>query len=196
MINELVKTLQLKDEKRSGQQIYNIEDPDSIAAHSWTVTLLTLIYGTSNDLNLEKALKMATIHDLPEIETGDIAKRADEENQEISSEEKEQNELNAILDISNNLRRNEIRQLWKDYNMQNTIEAKFVKDMDMIETTLTALKNQKEQNYNPEDNQNLPYSNLDEFFKTCEGEFKTEIAEELFREIKEKYQKAKQQNSN
>ena len=191
MINELIKTLQLKDEKRSGQQLYNIEDPDSIAAHSWSVSLLTLIYGTKSDINLEKALKMAIVHDIPEIETGDIAKRANKENQEASDEEKEQNELNAILDISKNLRRNEIRQLWKDYNMKNTPEAKLVKDMDLIETSLTALKNQKEQNYNPEDNQDLPYNNLDEFFETCRGQFNTETGKKLFHEIEKKYQQSK-----
>ncbi len=190
MIDTLLKTLELKDEKRTGQEIYSIDDPDSIAGHSWTVVILTMMFGEGEDINMEKALKIAAIHDLAEAETGDIAKRADEDKQEISDEEKEVKEFEAITDVSEELRSHEIRMLWKEYEDCETPEAQLVSDMDHIEKCLTALKNEKDGNYDPEDN-DTGFENLDEFFETAEGKFKTGFGEELFEEIKSRYEDEK-----
>lgn len=190
MINALLKSLEMKDEKRTGQQLYSIEDPDSIAGHSWTVVFLTMLFGEGENINMEKALKIATVHDLAEAETGDIAKRADEEKQQNSDEEKEVEEFEAITEISENLNSHEIRMLWKEYEDCQTPESRLVNDMDHIEKCLTALKNQKETNYNPDDN-DTDFETLDEFFETAEGEFKTEFGEDLFEEIKSRYEDEK-----
>jgi putative hydrolase of HD superfamily len=47
---------------------------ESVADHSWRMAMMAivLIPRTKLDLNIEKVLKMAIIHDLAEIETGDI----------------------------------------------------------------------------------------------------------------------------
>lgn len=191
MINALLKAMELKDEKRSGQELYNIEEPDSIAEHSWSVSFLTLVHA-EDGINLEKALKMAIIHDLGETEVGDIPQRADEENQETVSGGKEKQERKAIADISGSLYEREILDLWNEYEERKTQEAQFVKDMDMLESCLQALRKEKEGMYNPEDNKDLPYDNLDEFFLTSEGEFNTEKGEQLFRQIKSRYEETKE----
>lgn len=96
MIESLLKALELKDEKRTGQQLYSVEDVDSIADHSWSVALLTLVFGEKEELDMEKALKMAIVHDLGEAETGDVAQRVEEENMDISPEEKEEAERREV----------------------------------------------------------------------------------------------------
>ncbi|MBC5793202.1 MAG: HD domain-containing protein [Nanohaloarchaea archaeon] len=187
VIETLLKALELKDEKRTGQEIYNISEPDSVAGHSWNVVFLTMLFGEGEDVNMKKALKIATVHDLAEAETGDIAKRADEDKQDLSDEEKEVEEFEAITGLSESLNSHEIRMLWKEYEDCQTPEARLVNDMDHIEKCLTALKNEKEENYDPGEN-DTGFENLDEFFETAEKEFKTGFGEELFNEIKSRYE--------
>jgi len=191
MIDNLIEVMRLKDEKRSGQKLYNIDDPDSIAAHSWSVALLTIVYGQGEGFNMEKALKLAIVHDLPEIETGDIASRADPEDQEMTDEEKESAEHDAITDISEELNTHELRILWKEYHKKESPEASFVNDMNLIDQCITALKNEREQNYDPDENKDIDHDRLDEFFITAEERFKTETGKELFEDIRSRYEEVK-----
>lgn len=192
MIEAVLEALDLKEEKRTGWQLRNIADPESVADHTWGVSLLALLFGHSEDINLDKALKMSVIHDLPESRTGDIASRAEEENQEVSDQEKEIRELEAVSKISKDLKRNEIKQLWKEYNMENTPESKFVKDMDKIEMCLQALKYRKGR-YKPEEDTEREgdHEGLDEFFSYAESEISTDTGKELFKEINQRYKEVK-----
>lgn len=193
MIEALLKTLELKEEKRTGWQLRKIEEAESVADHSWGVALLVLIYGETEDINTDKALKMALVHDLGEAEIGDLPTRAVEVDQEISDEEKELKERKAISDLSKDLNRHEIRHLWKEYSRKKSSEAKFVKDMDMIEMCLQALKYEKEERYDPEEeNENFKeYENMDEFFATTKPRLNTETGEDLFKKIKSGYEEVK-----
>lgn len=189
MVEKLLELMALKDEKRTGQQLYSIQNPDSVAGHSWSVSFLTLVTGEEMDINMENALKIAAVHDLAEAKTGDIATRAHKKNK-ISGEEKEKMEKEAMEEFSTSLE-TEFNDLWRQYSNTETMEACLVKDMDKIERCLTALKNEKEENYDLQDNQSMPYEHLDEFLMTCEGKFQTEIGKKLYSDIKEKYEAAK-----
>jgi len=67
-------------------------------------------------------------------------------------------------------------------------------DMDMIDMCLTALKYEKQKRYDPEeDNDNFKeYDNLDEFFATTEPRLTTEIGKQLFQNIRQRYEQAKE----
>jgi putative hydrolase of HD superfamily len=190
MIDALLKTLELKDEKRTGEQIYSIEDPATVAGHSWAVSLLVLIYGPGEELNREKALKMSVIHDLAEAETGDIPKRAKGTKEH---EEKKEKELEVMNQFSSDLHTHELRELWKEYQRKETPEAKFVKDMDLVENALQALKYQEEDRYDPEDNDE-DFQDLDEFFAVSESGLATEAGKEIFEEIKQRYERVKEED--
>lgn len=192
MIEMLLKTLELKDEKRTGWELRNIDDPESVADHTWGTALNVLIHAPDG-MNREKALKMALIHDIGEAEVGDIAHRAVDAEEEISGEEKEELETEAVKKLSEALGE-ELYELWKEYEERETKEAKFVKDMDLIDMCLTALKYEKQGRYDPEEeNENFQeYEHLDEFFATSEPRINTLKGQELFRDIKERYEEAKQ----
>ncbi|MFB6115642.1 MAG: HD domain-containing protein [Candidatus Nanohalobium sp.] len=194
MIEGLLKALQLKDEVRTGWELRNIEDPESVADHSWGVALLTIVYGEEAEIDTEKALKMAVVHDIAEAETGDLVTRAIDEKQDVEKEEKEEMEEEVVEKLSGLMESEELEELWKEYEERETKEAKFVKDMDLIDMCLTALKYEKESRYDPEEeNENFQeYENLDEFFATSEPRIKTLKGQELFRDIKERYEEAKQ----
>ena len=191
MIDTLLEIYDLKDEKRTGWQLRNIEDPESVAAHSWGVAFLALNY-MPDDLDSEKVLKLAVIHDIAEAEVGDIAKRAVDVENKISEEEKEELERAKAEDYSEQLGRF-VSDNWKEYQERNTEEARFVKDIDLIDMCLQALKYEKQQRYDPEEeNKNFQqYENMDEFFATTKPRLNTEKGKKLFQEIQGRYKEVK-----
>lgn len=194
MIDFLLKTVELKDEKRTGWELRNIEQPESVAAHSWGTALLCLMNSEKEEVDTEKCIKMALVHDLAEAETGDFVTRKIDGKQEVGKDEKRELEENAMIEITSDLETDEVKDLWREYEERETEEAKFVKDMDLIEMCLQALKYEKNERYDPEeDNENFEeYDDLDEFFATSEPRLNTETGKELFEEIKERYEEAKQ----
>jgi putative hydrolase of HD superfamily len=194
MIEGLLKALQLKEEVRTGWELRNIEDPESVADHSWGVVFLTMIYGEEADMDTDKALKMAVVHDIAEAETGDLVTRAIDAKQDVEKEEKEEMEEEVVEKLSDFMESEELEKLWKEYEEREKREAKFVKDMDMIDMCLTALKYEKEERYDPEEkNESFQeYERLDEFFATTEPRITTLKGHELFREIRERYEEAKE----
>ncbi len=189
----LLTALELKDEKRTGWELRNIEQPETVAGHSWGVSLLTLIYSEKNDIDQEKAVKMSIVHDLAEAEVGDIAKRAVDVEQKIPEKEKEVLEKETMNKFSEKLESREIIELWEEYENRETDEAKFVKDMDLIDLCLQALKYELQERYNKdEENENFQsYSDLDEFFATTQPRLRTDTGKEIFEEVKKRYEKAK-----
>lgn len=188
-----LKALNLKDEKRTGWELRNIEQPESVADHTWGTALLCMVYAESEDVDTGKCVKMAVVHDLAEAETGDLVTRAIDGKQDVSKDDKEPLEEKAMEEMTSGLESSQIKDLWEEYEERETKEAKFVKDMDMIDMCLQALKYEKEDRYNPEeDNENFQeYDQLDEFFATTEPRVNTDIGRELFEEIKTRYEKAK-----
>lgn len=192
MINTLLEIYGLKDEKRTGWQLRNIDEPESVAGHSWGTAFLTLKF-VPEQLDSERVLKMAICHDIAEAEIGDVAKRAVDADQEISDEEKEKLEKETVEKYSEGLEEGLIG-LWSEYEERETEEAQFVKDMDLIDMCLQALKYEKQKRYDPEEeNENFQkYDNLDEFFATTEDRLQTETGNRLFADIRSRYRAARE----
>ena len=115
----------------------NWRNVDSVAEHSWRLTLLA--YLAAKELNIgldvDKCVKIAIVHDLPEARTGDLA-WSDAFNDKDRRAAKEENEVMAMKDLTAILPRHlegEIYELWKEYRDAATKEAKFVKIMDKLE---------------------------------------------------------------
>lgn len=190
-IEALARSYALKDETRTGWQLRGIEDPESVAAHSWGVTLLVVRFCPA-DLDRELALSLAAVHDVAEAETGDIAVRAESGKQETTAEEKQRLEAAAIAGPLAGLGE-DVRDLWEIYERRECPEARFVKDMDLLDTCLQALIYEHEERYDPDaDNPNFEeYDRLDEFFATSEPRFSTDRGRELFEAIRSRYEAAK-----
>lgn len=109
---------------------------ESVAEHSWRLSLMVLRYGNklNQPLNIEKCLKMAIIHDLPEAIAGDCPTY---DCQSIKrKEEKFKLENSAMQDIKqllNDKGGEEFYELWLEYELQVTYESKFIKALDKLE---------------------------------------------------------------
>src|SRR6056297_1841506 len=80
-LDALLDAYALKDEGRTGWQLRGVDAPESVAAHSWGVAYLVLALGDRfrgdlPDIDLDRALRLAVVHDVAEAETGDVATRA------------------------------------------------------------------------------------------------------------------------
>jgi putative hydrolase of HD superfamily len=111
---------------------------ESTADHSWRLSLMVFMIWQelSLNLNVNKAMEIALVHDLAESLTGDIDALVIARG-EISIEEKNIKELQAMITIKNILSKDmgeKIFELWQEYEEGITEEAKFVKALDKLET--------------------------------------------------------------
>ncbi len=117
---------------------------DSSAAHSWKLTLMVMIMADELklEINVEKAIRMAIIHDLAESITGDIDHILIVQGK-ISKEDKRKAEEQAMNKIKKSLPKKigqDIYDLWQEFEKGLTKEAKFVKALDKIEAMIRFLE--------------------------------------------------------
>jgi len=117
---------------------------DSSADHSWRLALMTFTVAEELKIkiNFEKAMKIALVHDIAEGVTGEIDYRLIFFGK-ISKKEKnalEKKAIKKIQKIAPPKVGKEIFDLWEDYEDGRTKEAKYVKALDKIETTLHLLE--------------------------------------------------------
>ena len=127
-----LKAFELKALPRAGWIRQGIEHPESVAAHSWGLAILCLEFAprVQMNLNLEKVLKLALTHDLPEVLVGDITPHDG-----ISKSQKQQLEENSAKTVLNST----MFEWWQEYDVNDTPEAKFVHAMDKIDMALQAM---------------------------------------------------------
>lgn len=111
---------------------------ESSAEHSWRLALMIFILADELklEINVNRAVKIALVHDLAEALTGDIDAILIAEGK-VSKEEKEKQEVVAVDKLQKILPKSigqEVTDLQNEYNENKTREAKFVKALDKIET--------------------------------------------------------------
>lgn len=198
-IATLHEILSLKDEIRTGWQLRGVSQPESVAAHTWGVSFLCLVYGDrmaaefetrGQTLSVGRALQLAVVHDLAEAETGDFPTRADSTAETVSEATKERLERAAVGSLTAPLGTDQIRSLWEEYEARETPESVFVKEMDLVDMCLQALVYESERRYDPgSDTRNafVEFTHLDEFFATAEPRLQTELGRSLYEEVHDRY---------
>lgn len=200
-LDALLDALQLKDERRTGWQLRGVDDPESVGAHSWGVAYLCLILGDRfredlANLDVDRALRLAVVHDVAEAETGDVATRADSTvvtADAPDAEEKEALEREAMAALAGPLP-DHLRDAWEEYEARETPEAILVKELDLVEMCLQALFYERRDRYEPSEGEPATfqeYEALDEFFATAAPRLRTETGRALVAWIRDHYEAAK-----
>jgi putative hydrolases of HD superfamily len=125
---ERLKTELRRAHKSSGAQ-------ESVAEHSWRLCLMTLALSrTIEGMEGDKCLRMALIHDLPEIYAGDVSRldlpaHAERHDREQAALER----LNTMVapDVAEELSR-----LWSEFEEGNSAEARLVRLLDRLEVLI------------------------------------------------------------
>ena len=125
MRDELKEILGLKNVLRAGWVRAGIESPESVAAHSWGMSMLALKLAPK-ELDLARVLSLCIVHDIPEVRVGDLTPHDD-------TSTKAEDELKAMTEIAP-----EWVGLFEEYEQGKTPEAKFVKQLDKLDMALQA----------------------------------------------------------
>jgi putative hydrolase of HD superfamily len=112
--------------------------------HSWQVSVLAMTMAKFADesVNIEKVLKMLLIHDICEIDAGDVlffddAGRAEAKEKELAAAER-------IFGMLPEETGTEFLEIWKEFEDAETKEAKFAKAIDRLMPVLQNLYNGKQ----------------------------------------------------
>jgi putative hydrolase of HD superfamily len=114
-----------------------IEHPESVADHSYGTAIMAMIFSDIHNLDTEKILKMALLHDLAESIIGDFMPG------EISVENKRLAENEAMKEILSKLPENiaaKYQGIWDEYTMASTAESLLLHDIDKLEMAIQAVK--------------------------------------------------------
>lgn len=132
-ISSFVKhAYRLKEIRRKGWERAGVEEPESVACHSYMVALLSMLLGDALELDTEKMMKMALLHDVAESVTGDITPH------EMEREEKREKENCAMEELLSLTHRQEYRELWKEFLTGESREAQMVRELDKLEMVVQA----------------------------------------------------------
>ena len=85
--------------KRSGWVEKNIKNPESVAEHAFRTIVLAMVLASSLNVDQAKLIKMAIIHDLGEISTGDLIVQRGKNLDLEARKKKEKIEKEAIKSI-------------------------------------------------------------------------------------------------
>jgi len=163
ILNFLIEINKLKEMPRRGWVIRRVENPETIAEHTFRMTLAVWLLGQKKKLNIRKAIKIALFHDLCEIYSGDITPffyylhlprnekkrtrilmkwvRLSEKEKKRRGNMKFGKEKNALLKLIKNFpQKKEIFNSWLDYEKGISREGKFVKQIDRIEPMIQAIE--------------------------------------------------------
>jgi putative hydrolase of HD superfamily len=125
----------LKDTPRAGWALRGISAPESVAEHSHRAALLALVLAprAHPPLDVARCVAMALVHDLAEALVGDITPYDG-----ISADDKRAREEAAMRELAALADDTSLLALWREYDAAASPEARFVKELDKLETVLQA----------------------------------------------------------
>jgi putative hydrolase of HD superfamily len=128
--------INLKNIQRKGwKNQLNLKNPESVADHSYSVTLMAMILSEIKKLDTNKIVKMSLLHDLAESVVGDFTPG------EISKEKKialENDAMDKILSKIPSPLSGNYKKIWNEYQANYSKESKFVHDVDKFEMVFQA----------------------------------------------------------
>ncbi len=136
---ELLKAAgRLKRIKRIGWVEAGIEEPESVADHSFRTALLAMILADLQGLDAEKAMGMALLHDLPEAEVGDLTPEEKVRRPAHALEEGEA--MERLLSLLPKPLSERYHSLWREFKSLGSPEAEIVSQSDKLEMYIQAIE--------------------------------------------------------
>ncbi|NJE77351.1 HD family hydrolase [Thermococcus sp. ES12] len=153
LLDLLIEAGNLKKLPRTGWLLRGVPNPESIADHSYRVALITLfladeLKASGVEIDVERALKIALIHDLAEARVTDIPLSAQYYLDKGKAEKKAAMEL--FIKTPNP---REYFRLWREYEEGLSREGRLVKFADRLEMLIQAYEYER-----------AGFADLDEFW--------------------------------
>ena len=172
--NFFQKVLELKNIPRQGwKDKLDMDYVESVAEHSYSTAIMSMVFSDLEGLNTEKIIKMALLHDLAESVVGDITP------DKIKGERKINIENKAMIQILENLPSNVSQQyviLWADFQKNSSKEANLLHEIDKLEMAFQAKFYLDE---------GISKEKLRSFFKTANNEIRNKQLRDILSSILE-----------
>lgn len=172
---------------RTGWVMNNIDQPESVAEHTFSLSFLTMqlapILSQKLDypLNTNKLIKMAILHDIGEVETGDVVVARAGLIDLKKREQKEKMEKEGIKKLFKITDKSRLAlSLYNEMIERNTIESKIFWQLDKLDMGIQALEYELTQG-----------KDLSEFFENVKVSIFNPFLIELFQEILNRRKKGK-----
>lgn len=148
------------------------EEAESIADHSFRLAIMAWVLGhTRRNLDMNRILKMAILHNFPVVNAGDITpyddfvskgeadkerlsrwpRRTQEEKEKIASTRRKK-EKAALVRLTKDLPhelQTEMEELWHEYEHGTSEEGRFLKQVDRIEKLIQSIEYKEADKYQP-----------------------------------------------
>lgn len=122
-------------EKQIGRQNYLADGSrkENDAEHAWHMAVMTLLLSeySNEDIDVLRTISLLLIHDLVEIYAGDTY--AYDETGKQSQREREEQAADRLFDMLPEDQERYMRELWEEFEAEETKEAKFARTMDHIQ---------------------------------------------------------------
>lgn len=182
----LTELMRLKAVPRTGWLLRGVRDVESVADHSFGVAFVAMLLADlaqrcGMELNVEKVLRMALLHDLTEARTGDLPatiKRYLDPSKLHAMDERIADEMFAGLGAIGE----EYLLLWREYEERVSLESRIVKAADKLDLLLQAHEYEKG-----------GAQNLQEFWANSETDFSSLKIDELLTGLVEELKKQENQ---
>lgn len=122
-------------------KLFNSDRNENDAEHSWHLAMMTIVLAEHSDVKIDvlKVMKMVLIHDIVEIDAGDVFIYDTLKNHSNTNEERiAANRIFGMLPKEQAL---EFIAIWEEFEEGQTPEAKFAKTMDRLEPLLQNTSN-------------------------------------------------------
>ena len=164
-LNFLIEISKLKQRPRTGWLWAGVKNPETIAEHTFRLAIAGWLLAQEKKINVLKTIKIALFHDVCEVYAGDItpvlyypslpkdknkrkkvlmkwARLSQKEKQKIAGT-KFNKEAKALLKLTKFLPaslKNEIFYYWKRYEKTDSVEGRFVQQLNRIETLIQSIE--------------------------------------------------------
>jgi len=122
-------------------KLFNSDRNENDAEHSWHLALMAIVLAQHSDepIDVLKVVKMVLIHDIVEIDAGDVFIYDTLKNH--SNTDEERLAANRIFGLLPQKQAAEMIAVWEEFEAGETSEAKFAKSMDRLEPLLQNTSN-------------------------------------------------------
>ena len=162
---------ELKSLPRTGWSRVGVpeDDVESVAEHTFRTCFIAMVLGDILKFDTGKLLKLALLHDVAEVVTGDITPHDN-----ITPEEKLDREEAAIREIFGAVQgAEEYISLWHEYSAQESKEAIVIRNIDKFEMALQA----------SEYSRRYPDKDFEEFYEGAQLEHKVAELKEILKRL-------------
>ena len=129
----------LKAEPRRGWlKKLRLQRTESVADHSFALSLLCLFEGERRSFNVERLLKLALLHDLEEAITGDLTPQEKESRGANVARAQKTSAREQLISHFPPENQRAYRELWSELENESSREAQLVHELDKLELALQA----------------------------------------------------------